>query len=134
VFQSTIAATTKLRPFCPVLLVLVGSVSQFAETTEKHSPRQGVSSLAFVKAGLNALTQFDVAGEPGCCSMYAATVIGFAVFEALKPAPLRPVQELADGVIICDPCILVTDWNREEFEKALGRFRSDIGDNGWHLK
>jgi hypothetical protein len=36
---------------CPVLLVLVGSVSQFAETIEKHSPRQGISSLAFVEAG-----------------------------------------------------------------------------------
>lgn len=35
---------------CPVLLVLVGSVSQFAETIEKHSPRQGISSLAFVEA------------------------------------------------------------------------------------
>jgi hypothetical protein len=37
-------------------LVLVGSVSQFAETVEKHSPRQGISSLAFVEASLNAPT------------------------------------------------------------------------------
>jgi hypothetical protein len=44
-----------------VLLVLVGSVSQFAETIEKHSPRQGISSLAFVEASLNAPTQFNVA-------------------------------------------------------------------------
>src|SRR5215469_14253813 len=46
---------------CPVLLVFVGSVSQFAETIEKRSPRQGISSLAFVEAGLYAPTQFDVA-------------------------------------------------------------------------
>jgi hypothetical protein len=30
---------------CPVLLVLVGSVSQFAETIEKHSPRRRNSML-----------------------------------------------------------------------------------------
>ena len=46
---------------CPVLLVFVGSVSQFAETIEKHSPRQGISSLALVETGLCAPTQFDVA-------------------------------------------------------------------------
>src|SRR5258707_8245305 len=46
---------------CPVLLVFVGSVSQFAETIEKQSPRQDISSLAFVEAGLYAPTQFDVA-------------------------------------------------------------------------
>jgi hypothetical protein len=34
---------------------------QFAETIEKHSSGEGISSLAFVEAGLYAPTQFDVA-------------------------------------------------------------------------
>jgi hypothetical protein len=57
-----------------------------------------------------------------------------AVFQAPKPGLLQPGQELADGVIICDTGILVADWNREEFKKALGGIRSDIGDNGRHLE
>jgi hypothetical protein len=56
------------------------------------------------------------------------------VFQALKPAPLRPGQELADGVIICDPRIFVADWNREKLKEPFGRLRANIGDNCWHLK
>jgi hypothetical protein len=39
------------------------TVSQFAEAIEKHSPRQGISSLAFVEAGLNAPTQLPCRSE-----------------------------------------------------------------------
>ena len=56
------------------------------------------------------------------------------VFQDLKPALLRPGQKFADGVIICDPGILVTNWNRKEFEKALGRLRSNIGDGDRNVK
>jgi hypothetical protein len=61
VFQEHNRGNNQAEAICPVLLVLVGSVPQFAETIEKHSPRQGISSLAFVEAGLNAPTQFNVA-------------------------------------------------------------------------
>ena len=49
--------------------------------------------------------------------------------EARAPAP---VQELADGMIVSDPRVLVADGNGKKFEVSLGRFRADIGDERWN--
>ena len=43
-----------------------------------------------------------VAGEPGCCSTYAATVIGSISSRSRKPGALAPIQKLADGMIVGD--------------------------------
>jgi hypothetical protein len=45
VFQEHNRGNNQAEAICPVLLVLVGSVSQFAETIEKHSPRRRNSML-----------------------------------------------------------------------------------------
>lgn len=55
------------------------------------------------------------------------------VLKLAKTATLAPVEKLRNRVVICDPRILVADRNREKFKEPLGRFRTDIGDNGWHL-
>jgi hypothetical protein len=44
---------------------------------------------------------FLVAGEPGCCSTYAATVIGS--IPSAQAGALAPIQELTDGMIVSDP-------------------------------
>ena len=58
----------------------------------------------------------------------------FDIFKIGETGSLAPVQELADRLIIRDPCILVADRNAEEFEETLGRFRSDTGNDCWNLK
>jgi hypothetical protein len=45
-----------------------------------------------------------------------------------------PIQELADGVIISDPRVLVANRNGKKFEVPFGRFRADIGDERWNLE
>jgi hypothetical protein len=55
----------------------------------------------------------------------------------LQPAEARalaPIQELADGMIVSDPRVLVADGNGKKFEVSLGRFRADIGDERWNLE
>jgi hypothetical protein len=51
------------------------------------------------------------------------------VFQAAKAGALAPIQELADGMIISDPRVLVPDGNGKKFEVSLGRFRADIGES-----
>jgi len=41
---------------------------------------------------------------------------------------------LADRLVVRDPRVLVADRNREELEKSLGRFGSDVGNDRWNLK
>jgi hypothetical protein len=44
------------------------------------------------------------------------------ILQAAKDRALAPIQELADGRIISDSRVLVTDGNRKKFEVSLGRF------------
>jgi hypothetical protein len=41
---------------------------------------------------------------------------------------------LAERLVVRDPRVLVADRNREELEKSLGRFESDVGNDRWNLK
>ena len=50
------------------------------------------------------------------------------ILQAAKAGALAPIQKLADGMIVSDPRILVTNGNGKKFEVSLGRFRADIGD------
>ena len=56
----------------------------------------------------------------------------FDIFNIRETGSLAPVQELADCLVIRDPCILVPDRDREKFEKSFGRFGSDISDDRWN--
>jgi hypothetical protein len=56
------------------------------------------------------------------------------IFQAAEAGALAPIQELADGMVISDPRVLVPDGNGEKFEVSLGRFRADIGDERWNLE
>jgi hypothetical protein len=51
----------------------------------------------------------------------------FDIFKIGETGSLAPVQELADRLVVRRPVILVPNRNREEFEKSLGRFGSDVG-------
>jgi hypothetical protein len=58
----------------------------------------------------------------------------FNILQAPEASALAPIQELADGMIVSDPRVLVTDWNGKKFELSLGRLRADIGDERWNLE
>ncbi len=75
-----------------------------------------------------------VAAEPLWLSMLSRHVDRLDIFNIGEAGSLAPVEELIDRLVVCHPGVLVTDWDREEFEKALGRFRSDIGDDGRNVK
>jgi hypothetical protein len=75
-----------------------------------------------------------VAGEPGCCSTYAANRDRFNILQAAEAGALAPIQELADSMVISDPRVLVADGNGKKFEVSLGRFGADIGDERWNLE
>ena len=47
------------------------------------------------------------------------------IFQATEAGALTPIQELADGMIVSDPRVLVADGDRKNFEVSLGRFRAD---------
>jgi hypothetical protein len=51
------------------------------------------------------------------------------ILETLEAGALAPIQELADGMIISDPRVLVTDGNGKKFAAAqtFGRSRTDFG-------
>jgi hypothetical protein len=53
---------------------------------------------------------------------------GLDIFEVAKPAAFAPSQELADGVVVGNPSVFVPDRDREEFEKPLGGFGTNVGD------
>jgi hypothetical protein len=56
------------------------------------------------------------------------------ILQVAESGTLAPSQELADGMIVSDPRVLVTDGNSKKFEVSLGRFRADIGDELWNLE
>ena len=56
------------------------------------------------------------------------------ILQAAEARALAPIQELADGMIVSDPRVLVADGNGKKFEVSLGRFRADIGDERWNLE
>jgi hypothetical protein len=56
------------------------------------------------------------------------------ILQATEARALAPIQELADGMIVSDPRVLVADGNGKKFEVSLGRFRADIGDERWNLE
>jgi hypothetical protein len=56
------------------------------------------------------------------------------ILQVAKASALTPIQELADGMIVCDPRVLVADGHGKKFEVSLGRFRADIGDERWNLE
>jgi hypothetical protein len=56
------------------------------------------------------------------------------ILQATKACALAPIQELADGMIVSDPRVLVADGNGKKFEVSLGRFRADIGNERWNLE
>jgi hypothetical protein len=43
------------------------------------------------------------------------------------------LTELADRLVVRDPRVLVADRDREELEKSLGRFGSDVGNDRWNF-
>jgi hypothetical protein len=45
------------------------------------------------------------------------------ILQAAEAGALAPIQELADGMIVSDPRVLVADGNGEKFEVSLGRFK-----------
>jgi hypothetical protein len=56
------------------------------------------------------------------------------ILQAAEAGALAPIQELANGMIVSDPRVLVADGDGEKFEVSLGRFRADIGDKRWNLE
>jgi hypothetical protein len=54
---------------------------------------------------------------------------GLDVFQALKAGSATPVQELANGMIVRDPGILLADWDGKELEKSFGGLRSNVGND-----
>jgi hypothetical protein len=56
------------------------------------------------------------------------------VLQVVKTAAFAPSQELTDRVIVRDPGVFVADRNREEFEKALCGFGTNVGDQGRNRK
>jgi hypothetical protein len=60
--------------------------------------------------------------------------LGFDQNPHTEARALAPIQELADGMIVSDPRVLVADGNGKKFEVSLGRFRADIGDERWNLE
>jgi hypothetical protein len=56
------------------------------------------------------------------------------ILQVAEAAALAPIQELADGMIVSDPRVLVADGNGKKFEVSLGRFGADIGDERWNLE
>jgi hypothetical protein len=58
----------------------------------------------------------------------------FNILQVSEASALAPIQELADGMIVSDPRVLVADGNGKKFEVSLGRFRADIGDERWNLE
>ena len=49
------------------------------------------------------------------------------IFQATEAGALTPIKikELADGMMVSDPRVLVADGDRKNFEVSLGRFRAD---------
>ena len=58
----------------------------------------------------------------------------FNILQVAEAGALAPIQELADGMIVSDPRVLVADGNGKKFKVSLGRFRANIGDQGWNLE
>jgi hypothetical protein len=56
------------------------------------------------------------------------------ILQATEARALAPIQELADGMTVSDPRVLVADGNGKKFEVSLGRFRTDVGDECWNLE
>jgi hypothetical protein len=56
------------------------------------------------------------------------------ILQVAEAGALAPIQELADGMVISDPRVLVAVGNGKKFEVSLGRFRADIGDECWNLE
>jgi len=56
------------------------------------------------------------------------------ILQIAEAGALAPIQELADGMIVSDPRVLVVDGSGKKFEVSLGRFRADIGDERWNLE
>jgi hypothetical protein len=50
----------------------------------------------------------------------------FNILQAAESGALAPIEELADGMIVSDPRVLVADGNGKKFEVSLGRFRADV--------
>jgi len=58
----------------------------------------------------------------------------FNILQVPEASALAPIQELADGMIVSDPRVLVADGNGKKSEVSLGRFRAEIGDESWNLE
>ena len=56
------------------------------------------------------------------------------ILQAAEAGALAPIQELADGMIVSDPRVLVANGNGKKFKVSLDRFRADIGDERWNLE
>jgi hypothetical protein len=56
------------------------------------------------------------------------------ILQTANAGALTPIQELADGMIVSDPRVLIANRNGKKFEVSLGRFRADIGDERWNLE
>jgi hypothetical protein len=56
------------------------------------------------------------------------------ILQAAEARALAPIKELADGMIVSDPRVLVADGNGKKFEVSLGRFRADIGEERWNCR
>jgi hypothetical protein len=58
----------------------------------------------------------------------------FNIFQVAEAGSLAPLQELADGMVISDPRVLVANGNGKKINVSLGCFRADIGDERWNLE
>jgi hypothetical protein len=58
----------------------------------------------------------------------------FDIFKIGETGSLAPVKELANGLIVRDPCVLVADRNREKFKETFRRFWSEVSDDRWNLE
>jgi hypothetical protein len=76
----------------------------------------------------------DAAGEPGMLLDVRRDRDRLDVFQALKPALLRPGQEPANRMIVRNSGVLVADRNSKELEKPFGGLRSNLRNDRGNLE
>ena len=54
------------------------------------------------------------------------------VFKVAEPGAFAPSEKLANGVIVSDSGVLVSNWHAKKFEEPFGGFGANVGDKSRH--